>query len=128
MNEADVRSRYKKTGCDAAGFPFRWSWMRGSERFGSAGRLAATRLRDLLPQTFDADRADHDLLTDHIARRAVHAHRFGEFEVFFDGGLGLGAGHVLLELGHVESEVLGRGQRPGLVRLATTAEQFLVEV
>src|SRR5207244_7260396 len=64
----------------------------------SARRLAAARGADLLLQPLKPDRADHDLLADHVARRTVHAHRFGELEVFLYRGFGFPACHVLLEL------------------------------
>src|SRR5215475_3720059 len=74
----------------------------------SAGRLAATRNADLFLQTFEADGADHDLLADDVARRAVQAHLLGEPEVLLDGRLHLGAREVLFDLRSVETGVLGR--------------------
>ena len=82
----------------------------------STGRLAAAGDADLFLQAFDTDGADHDLLADHIARRAVHAHRFSEFEVFLDGGAHLGTGDVFLDLRGVEAGLLGRLKRARLVR------------
>src|SRR5262249_8903450 len=98
------------------------------ERVTSAGRLAAACDADLLLQAVKADSADHDLLADHIARRTVQPHVFGELEVLFDGCLDLGAGEIFLDLRGVEASVLCRGHRPGLVRRTAAAEQLLVEV
>ena len=55
-------------------------------------KMYAMRTRPDL--SFDTDGADYDLLADHVARRAVHAHRFGELKVLLDGGADLGAGLV----------------------------------
>src|SRR5438477_10719291 len=83
----------------------------------SARRLAAARGADLLLPPLKPDRANHDLLADHIARRTVHSHRFGELEVFLDRCLRFRACHVLLELCGIEARVLGCGHRARLVRL-----------
>src|ERR1700722_17357456 len=64
----------------------------------SAGRLAAASGADFLLEAVEADRADHDLLADHVARRAVHAHRLGELEVFFDRRAHFRAGEVFFDL------------------------------
>src|SRR5438045_3004872 len=64
----------------------------------SAGRLAATGDADLFLQIVDADRADHDLLADHIARGAVHAPGFRELEVLLQHAGHFGARHLLLYL------------------------------
>src|ERR1700761_2982402 len=87
----------------------------------SASRLAAAGNADLFLETVEADGADHDLLADHIARRAVHAHRFGELEVLLDGGPHLGALDVLLDLRGVETGFLGRLHRARLVSRAAAA-------
>src|SRR5216684_7529341 len=47
-------------------------------RYGSTRRLATAGDADLFPEVVETDRADHHLLADHVARRAVHAHRFGD--------------------------------------------------
>src|SRR4029453_1177357 len=62
----------------------------------SARCLAAAGDADLFPQGVDADRADHDLLADHVARSAVHAHGFGELEVFLERAAHFGARQILL--------------------------------
>src|SRR4029079_6569231 len=100
----------KKSGCDAAGF--------SAVRIGlmvSAGRLAAPGDADLFLQIVDADRADHDLLADHAARRAVHAHGLSELEVLFQRIAHFGARQVLLELAHVEADFLGDSHGARLV-------------
>src|SRR3954468_12990588 len=97
------------------------------EYFLSARRLAAAGEADLFPQGVDADRADHDLLADHVARGAVHPHRFRELVVLFQGGADFGAADILVELRHVDAGFLGRRKRAGLVGLAAAAEQLLVE-
>src|SRR4051795_11928291 len=89
-----------------------------------AGCLAAAGDADLFLETVEADGADHDLLADHVARRAVHAHRFGKLEVFLDGGAYLGTGEVLLDPGGVEAGLLGRLERARLVGLTAPAEQL----
>src|SRR5882672_2448491 len=94
----------------------------------SARRLAAAGDADLFPQAVDADRADHHLLADHVARRAVHAHRLRELEVFLDRGADFRARTVLLELRDIEAGVLGGGQRARLVGLALAGEELLGEV
>src|SRR3954464_15713272 len=73
----------------------------------SAGRLAAARDADLFLEALEADGADHDLLADHVARRAVEAHVLGELEVLLDGRLDLGAREILLDLRGVEAGFLG---------------------
>src|SRR5437879_12243998 len=60
-----------------AGTPDRWKCR-------STRRLAATGYADFFLEIIKADRADHHLLADHVAWRAVHTHRLGEFEVFLD--------------------------------------------
>src|SRR4029079_19061821 len=49
----------------------------------SAGRLAAARGVDLFFQRGKADGADHDVVADDIARRAVQAELLGELETLF---------------------------------------------
>src|SRR4029079_17781615 len=73
----------------------------------SAARLAAARGIDLFPERLEADRADHDIVADHVARRAVEPERFGELETFLQGRLHLGARHILVEPRNVEAAVLG---------------------
>src|SRR6185437_2911768 len=97
-------------------------------RLSAAGRFAAAGHADLFLEPLEPDRADHDLLADHIARRAVHAHGLGEFEVLLDGGLHLGACQILVEPRHVDAGILGGGQRMGLVGRSAATEQLLVEV
>src|SRR3569623_2275233 len=58
---------------------------------GSALVLAAAGGADVLLQLRQADRADHDLVADHVARRAVQAQRLGELEVLLERRLHLGA-------------------------------------
>src|SRR4051812_25514406 len=94
----------------------------------SARRLAAAGDADLLRKGIAADGANHDLLANHVARRAVHTHRFGELEILLERGAPFRARHILVELCHIEAGLLGRSQRAGLVGLALTAEQLLVEV
>src|SRR5579863_6178512 len=79
----------------------------------SAGHFAAAGEADLFLETFEADGADHHLLADHVAWRAVHAHGFRELEVFIDRGFHLGARQILLEPRHVEAGILGSRQRTG---------------
>src|SRR5690242_12769241 len=87
----------------------------------SAGGLAAACDADLFLQALEADRADHDLLADDIARRAVQAHLLGELEVLLDGRLDLGAREILFDLRGVEAGFLGRGHRARLVGLTAAA-------
>src|SRR5262245_60448821 len=47
------------------------------------GRAGAGGL-DLLLEGVEADRADHDVRTDHVARRAVEAELVGELHAFLD--------------------------------------------
>src|SRR5215469_5784688 len=68
-----------------------------------AGRLAAAGNADLFLEVVETDGADHDLLADHVARSAVHAHRFGELEVLLEGGTHFGTGDVLLDSCGVEA-------------------------
>src|SRR6202158_3801015 len=83
--------------------------------------LAAAGNADLFLEAFEADRTDHHLLADHIARRAVHAHRFGEFEIFLDRGAHFGARQILFEPAGIEAGFLGRGHWAGLFRRTTAA-------
>src|SRR6266481_8121458 len=69
----------------------------------SARRLAAAGEADLFLQAIEADGADHDLLADHIARRAVHAHVLGELEVFLQRRADLRARNILFQFRHVEA-------------------------
>src|SRR5262249_27863607 len=94
----------------------------------SAGGLAAARDADLLLQALEADRANHDLLADHVARRSVQAHFFGKLHILFDGRLDLGAREILLDPRGVEAGVLCRSHGTGLVGDPSAAEQLLVEV
>ena len=93
-----------------------------------ACRLAAAGETDLFLEAVEADRADHHLLADHVARRAVHAHRLGELEVFLDRGAHFGACKILLDPGRVEAGFLGRRHRARLVGGTTAAEQLLVKI
>src|SRR3974377_1833834 len=77
------------------------------ERKRSAGGLAAARDSGLLLQPLHADGADHDLLADDVAGRAVEAHILGELEVLLDRGLHLRARQILLDLRGVEAGFLG---------------------
>src|SRR3984957_19595614 len=92
----------------------------------SARLFAAARNADLFLETLKADRADHDLLADHIARGAVHAHGFGELEVFLDRGLHFRARQILFDPRRIEAGILGGGDRARLVGWAAAAEQFLM--
>src|SRR5215831_725029 len=96
-------------------------------RLGSAGRLAAARAVDLFLERIQADRADEDIVAHDVAGRAVEAERLGELEVFLDRGFDLVARHVLLDPRDVEADVLGGRERARQVRLATAAEQLLME-
>src|SRR6476659_2729974 len=69
----------------------------------STRRLAATGDADFFLEVIKADRADHHLLADHVARRAVHAHRLGELEVLLDSGAYLRARQILLDPGRIET-------------------------
>src|SRR5438105_2165138 len=75
-----------------------------------------------------ADRANHDLLADDVARRAVHAERFRQLEIFLERGAHFLAAEILFQLRHVETGFLGRGKRARLVGGAAAAQQLLVEV
>src|SRR5262249_57325478 len=82
----------------------------------SAGRLAAAaRGVDLVLERTEADGADHDVVADHVARRAVEAERLGELEALLDLRLDLVAGHVLLDARDVETHLLADGERARLV-------------
>src|SRR5947207_11749468 len=94
----------------------------------STGRLATAGEADLFPEVVETDRPDHHLLADHVARRAVHAHCFGELEVFLDRGAHLRARKVLLDPRGIEAGLLGGCHRAHLVRGAPPAEQLLVEI
>src|SRR5580693_5256560 len=72
-------------------------------RISSTRSLAAARHPDLFLQSVKPDRADHDLLPDHVARRAIQAHVFGKLEVLLDRRLDLRASEILLDPGHVEA-------------------------
>src|SRR5215467_8332624 len=96
-------------------------------RLGSAGRLAAARAVDLFLERVQADRTDEDIVAHDVAGRAVEAERLGELEVFLDRGFDLVARHVLLDPRDVEADVLGGRERARQVRLATAAEQLLME-
>src|ERR1700741_667966 len=84
--------------------PLRWRWM---WRLVSAGRLAAAGDADLFLQPFEADGADHNLLANHIAWRAVQAHLFGELEIILDRRLDLGVREILLDARGIVAGVLG---------------------
>src|SRR5258705_7947038 len=94
----------------------------------STRRLAATGDADFFLEIIKADRADHHLLADHVAWRAVHTHRLGEFEVFLDRGAHFRARKILLDLSCIEAGLLGGCHRARLVRRATAAEQLLVKI
>src|SRR5215217_1978955 len=93
-----------------------------------AGRLAAACNADLFPEILDADRADHHLIADHVTRRAVHAHGFGEFEVLLEGGAYFRARKIFLKPSDIEAGLLGGGHGARLVRGATAAKQSLVKI
>src|SRR6476661_1049258 len=93
----------------------------------SAARLAAAGGVDLFLQRIEADRADHDVVADHITRRAIEAEGLGELEAFLQRGLDLRACQILVQAPHVEADVLGNRERTGLVRLTAPAQQLLVE-
>src|SRR5215831_16758583 len=103
-----------------------------AEWAGSGGlravRLAAAGDVDPLLEGIEADRADHQLGADHVARRAVDPERLGELHALLDRGAHLVAPHVLLDACDVESRLLGGGERARLVGLAAAAEQPLVEI
>src|SRR5579863_8284435 len=82
---------------------------------------------ELLLQFVEADRSDHKLIADDIARRAVDADRVGELHVFVDGGLHFGAVHVFLEPRHVEADFLGDGECPRQIGYAAAPKKLLVE-
>src|SRR6266404_1984366 len=94
----------------------------------STGRLAAASDADFFPKAIEADRADHDLLAYHIAPRAVHAHRFGELEVFLKRGAHFRTRDILLDPRDIEAGVLGGRHRTCLIGLAAAAEQLLMKV
>src|SRR5258708_13294731 len=89
--------------------------MRDANR--SRRRLAAAGDADLLGKSIAADRADHHLLADHVARRAVHAHSFGELEIFLNRCAHFRARGILLKPGHVEAGFLGGAEGAPLLRL-----------
>src|SRR5262245_6604961 len=95
--------------------------------FPLAARLAAARSVDLLLERLEADRANHNIVADYVAWRAIKPERFGKLEAFLQGRLHFGARNVLVEPRHVEADVLGDGQGARLVRLAATPEHLLVE-
>src|SRR5579884_1470222 len=56
-----------------------------------------------------AHRADHHVLADNEARRAVDLQSVGHLHHFLDAGLRLGARHVLVQAIHVDAHLLGDG-------------------
>src|SRR5215469_596081 len=94
----------------------------------SAGRLAAARGVQLFLEGAEPDRADHHVAANDVARRAVETERLGELEALLELRFHLVARHVLLDLRHVEADLLGDRQRARLVGLAAAAEQLLVEL
>ena len=96
------------------------------------GRNAAESLiphgLDLLFQFVEPDGAHHHLVADHVGRRAADAERIGELHVLVDRRLHLVAVHVLLEAGHIETDLLGDGERARLVGRAAAAEELLVKL
>src|SRR6266700_7606910 len=89
--------------------------------------LIRARGFDLVAQRREPDRAYHDIAADHVARRAVEAERLGQLHAFGDRRRDLVAFEILLEARHVETDLLGDGERSRLVGLAASAEQLLVE-
>src|SRR5215469_7842539 len=93
-----------------------------------AAGLAAAGDVDLLLERGEPDGADHDLLADDVARRAVEAERLGDLHVLIDRGAHLVGRHVLLQARHVEAGLLGGRERVRQVGLTAAAEQPLVEI
>ncbi len=86
--------------------------------------------REVLTFSLSASRpdgADHDIVADDIAWRAVETERLGKLEALLKGRLDFGAREILFQARHVEADVLGYRKRAGLVGLAAAAEQLLVE-
>src|SRR6266851_7510677 len=94
----------------------------------SARRLAATRVVDLFLEGLEADRADHHVGADHVARRAVHPERLGDLVALLERCLDLVARKVLLDAPDIETDLLGDRQRTCLVDRSAAAEQLLVEL
>jgi len=87
-----------------------------------------SRDADLLLERRQTDGADDDFAANHIARGAVEPQRLGDMHVLLERGLGLVPRHVLFDTGDVEADLLGDGERVGLVGLAPGAEQLLMKL
>src|SRR5258708_13651636 len=94
----------------------------------SARRLAATGEADLFLQAVEADGADYDLLADHVAGRAVHAHRLGELEILLDVSFHFRACQILFDPGGIEPGFLATTHRACLFRGPAAAGPFLFEI
>src|SRR5262245_15389842 len=93
----------------------------------SAGSLAAAGGIYLFSQRFEANRADHDIVADHVAWGAAETERLGKFEALLQRRLYFRTRQIFFEPGHIETNVLGNRQRARLIGLAATAQQLLVK-
>src|SRR6185436_13567679 len=82
-------------------------------------------LAEQLRQVFRG--AGDDPVADDEVRRALNAHLGGELARLVDLFLHLGRGHVLLEPGYVEAQLLGDPQGRGLVGLTLALQHRPVE-
>jgi hypothetical protein len=94
----------------------------------SAGGLAAAGLLTLALQRFEAHGADHDVVADHVARRAVEAEPLGELEAFLEARARPLRSSCRARSGPRRGRPPWHGERARAVDLAAAGEQLLVEV
>src|SRR5262249_13803375 len=94
----------------------------------SAGCLAATGHVDLFLECCQPDSADHRLVADHVARRAVEPHGFGDLEALSERVLPLVARSSFREAALGEPDLSAPRDPSRLVGRAATAEELLMKL